>query len=97
MIGKKNNTYKIILEEVALKDTSQSGKKIAFSFENHDNIFEIIDKIEAKNLFNSKYHDIEFAVGLKLFSEVLLRHNKHPLFEELKPAFAQFMKKLKST
>lgn len=37
-----------------------------------------------------------FAIGLKLFSEVMLENKDHPLFEDFKPAFVQFMKKLKS-
>jgi hypothetical protein len=95
MINKKNNKYKIVLEEIALKDGTQSDKLILFEFENHDNIFDIIKKIEQKNIFNNKDHDIEFAVGLKLFSEIMLRYKNNPLFDELKPAFGEFMKKLK--
>ena len=36
-----------------------------------------------------------FAVGLKLFSEVMLEHRDHPLFQEFLPQFGQFMKNLK--
>ncbi len=93
MIDKKKN--KIVLEKIALKNGTQSDKLILFEFENHDNIFDIIKKIKQKNIFNNKDHGIEFAVGLKLFSEIMLRYRYNPLFDELKPAFGEFMKKLK--
>ena len=37
-----------------------------------------------------------FALGLKLFGQVMLTHRDHPLFEEMGPQFGAFMKKLKS-
>lgn len=42
-------------------------------------------------------NDKLFAVGLKLFSEVLLQNRKNPLFEDIAPAFRDFMKKLKNS
>lgn len=94
-MSNKTNIYKIFLQEVTLKDGTQSGKNIEFEFENHDNIFEIINKIQEKNLFNDKNQAVEFSLGLKLFSEVMLKNKDNPLFEELKPAIGEFMKKLK--
>jgi hypothetical protein len=35
------------------------------------------------------------AVGLKLFSEVMLENRGHPLFAEFAPHFRDFMKTLK--
>jgi hypothetical protein len=94
-MNKKNNVYRIHLEEVALKDGTPSEKTIAFEFENHDNIFAIIEKMQETNLLGDKAQAVEFALGIKLFSEVMLKQKDNPLFEELKPAFGQFMKKLK--
>ncbi len=37
----------------------------------------------------------ESAIGLKLFSEVMLKHCEHPLFAELRPTFRAFMKQIK--
>ncbi|MEN8764598.1 DUF3861 family protein, partial [Wenyingzhuangia sp.] len=39
---------------------------------------------------------VEFAIGLKLFSEVMLKNKDNPLFEEFRPAFSALMKKIKS-
>jgi len=61
-------------------------------FDNHDDIFAIIERIQRKNLFNDKNQATEFATGLKMFSEVILKNRKHPLFEEISPAFSEFIK-----
>jgi hypothetical protein len=34
-------------------------------------------------------------LGLKLFSEVIIRNRHNPLFEDFAPSFKEFMKKLK--
>lgn len=94
---KKNNSYRIILEEVALKEPTDSPKKLDFEFVNHDDIFKIIEMSKSKNIFGNENDSVEFSLGLKLFSEVMLRHRDHPLFAELKPAFGEFMKKLKNS
>ncbi|MBN7803699.1 DUF3861 family protein, partial [Algoriphagus aestuariicola] len=36
-----------------------------------------------------------FAVGLKLFSEVMIENRKHPVFAPLREAFKEFMVGLK--
>lgn len=61
---------------------------------NH-NTFSIIKMHEDKNLFGNKQDAIEFSIGLKLFSEIILKNKENPLFEDLVPAFRDFMKKLK--
>ena len=59
--------------------------------------FKIIDVMREKNLFEEKNHSIEFAIGLKMFGEVILKNKNLPLFKEFYPAFGDFMKKLKSS
>ena len=86
-MGKKNNKYSINLKELVLKDESVAEKNLEFEFENHDNIFNIIDILKAKNLFDNNNESVEFAVGLKLFSEVMLKNRKHELFEFYRPGF----------
>ncbi|WP_293946896.1 MULTISPECIES: DUF3861 domain-containing protein [unclassified Sphingobacterium] len=94
---KKNNKYKIHLQELGLKDGSQEQRSIKFEFENHDNILSLIEKTKDSGRFENKSDNIEFIVGLKLFSEVMLRNKDNPLFKEFLPAFKDFMKELKST
>lgn len=82
---KKNNRYKILLQELELKDGKQSGKSIEFEFQNHDNIFSIIENIKKKQLFENKSESTEFIAGLKSFNDVVMcnkRHSCSPLFRQ---------------
>lgn len=93
---KRNNRYHIYLKELSLKDGSAPEKTLSFDFENHDDLFKIFDLIQSKQIFDNEQTAHEFSLGLKLFTEVMLTNKQHPLFEELRPAVVEFMKKLKS-
>ncbi|MDI5898952.1 DUF3861 domain-containing protein [Flavobacterium yafengii] len=95
---KRSNKYKITLEQVSLMNEDvKSSDPLILEFENHDEIFKIIDVMREKNLFEEKNHSTEFAIGLKMFGEVILKNKNLPLFKEFYPAFGDFMKKLKSS
>lgn len=85
--------YRVTLEK--LDEQQQTTQALSFNTENHDDIFNILDKVDDKFGF-SEAQTQSFIVGLKLFGEVMMQERKHPLFEELGPQFKQFMKKLKS-
>lgn len=94
---KRSHEYKLKLEYLNdSKGETINVDPIELIFENHDNVFSIIEKMQNKDLFNDQQQATEFAIGLKLFSEVMLKNRKNPLFEELAPAFGEFMKKLKA-
>lgn len=94
---KRTNKYHLTLKLLqSASGESNTFKQLELEFNNHDEIFEIIERIKAKNLFEDKEQGTEFAIGLKMFSEVMIKNRNHPLFEELKPAFQTFMKRLKS-
>jgi hypothetical protein len=94
---KRANKYKLTLEQVSLmNEETILSEPLSLEFENHDEIFTIIEKIKEKKLFGDENQSTEFAIGLKMFSEVMLKNRKHPLFEDFFPAFGEFMKKLKS-
>lgn len=93
---KRNNKYHLQLKEISLKDGSAGDKELDFDFENHDDLFKIFEVIKSKNIFEDENTAHEFALGLKLFTEVMLKKKQHPLFEDLRPAIMEFMKKLKS-
>ncbi|MCS3869880.1 hypothetical protein J3D55_002796 [Chryseobacterium ginsenosidimutans] len=76
---KRSNKYQIELKELSLKDGSDGGKNLTFDFENHDDLFQIFDVIKAKNVFDNEQTAHEFALGLKLFTEVMLKNKQHPL------------------
>lgn len=86
------NRYKIYLKEVA-EDVSPT---LEFEFENHDNLFFIIEKMKASNIFDDDLDAEKFALGLKLFSSVMMKHRNKDVFSNFEPAFITFMKNLKS-
>lgn len=94
---KRSNKYYLTLslKEYANGETTPA-KELGIEFDNHDEIFSIIEKIKDKNLFDNHQETTQFALGLKLFSEIKLKHRKNPLFDELNEVFPAFMKKLKS-
>lgn len=91
-----NNQYHILLTEVEKKDGTKSGKQMDFSFENHDDIFHLLEGAQDKTWFDNPKTNIEFVMGLKLFGEVMIKNRQNPLFAEVMPAFTQMMKKLKA-
>ena len=94
---KKTNKYHLTLklQQYANGDTAPE-KQFEFGFDNHDEVFSIIERIQEKDPFNDVEQAAQFALGLKLFSEVMLKNRQHQLFEELGAIFPVFMKKLKS-
>lgn len=96
-MSKRAYQYHLRLEQV---DSAQPGgpqhEPLELNFENHDDIFNIVERLQARNLFAEPSQSTEFAIGLKLFSEVMLKNRQHPLFEELAPAFKAFMQRLKA-
>lgn len=94
---KKTNKYhlELRLNQYANGETLPA-KELEFDFDNHDEIFAIIERLKEKDPFNDPSQAVQFALGLKLFGEVKLKNRNHPLFEELNTVFGAFMKKLKS-
>jgi hypothetical protein len=93
----KYNHYSITLEHIHQPKGEALHKPVQLEFDNHDDIFSIIEKLQQKNHFKDEGQSAEFAIGLKMFGEVILRNKDNPLFEDLMPAFTAFMKKLKSS
>src|SRR6218665_596886 len=94
---KRSNKYYLTLslKQYANGET-EPAKELGIEFDNHDEIFGIIDRIKEKNLFADDSEAVQFAIGLKLFSEIKIKNSKNPLFDELNEVFPVFMKKLKS-
>lgn len=93
---KKGNHYKLTLEQTELLDKDVPLQApIVLDFMNHDEIFKIIEMIKSKNPFENENQSVEFAIGLKLFLEVVMKNKNNPIFEDLLPAIKVFMPKLK--
>lgn len=96
-MAKRTNKYKLTLQQISLMNEETAfSEPLLLEFENHDEIFKIIDIMRQNNLFGDKNQSTEFAIGLKMFSEVLLKNKNHPLVKDFFPSFGNFMKKLKS-
>lgn len=87
------NRYKITLEQIGGDGDVQ--RSAGFGFENHDDVFRIIGKMNESGLFADEAEAMRFGVGLKLFASVMMCHRQEPLFSDFEPAFVGFMKKLK--
>ena len=92
----KQHRYRITVEHLADANGAPGTQApLVFEAGNHDEILAIAERIRSRGLFDEGT-SAAFAIGLKLFGEVMLEHRGHPLFDELMPAFRDFMKKLKS-
>ncbi len=92
----KSHRYRITLAHLAGKNADDVlHAPLQFDCTNHDDIFTIIERAAAARLFEGD-ENAAFAVGLKLFSEVMLNHRDDPLFTPLQGAFGEFMKGLKA-
>ena len=66
----------------ALSDRGAIPLKAPLSFDvtNHDDILDIVERIRARDDLNfGPEQSAAFAVGLKLFSEVMIENRKHPV------------------
>lgn len=82
--------YKITVESLDTK------KFVEFETENHDDLFKIFDTALETNNF-AKDETLSLILGLKLFSEVMLKRKDFSPFELLRPHFGAFMKSFKDS
>jgi hypothetical protein len=95
-MAKRAHHYRLRLEQLASAAPDQPTRDLLeLEFTNHDDIFQIINRLQGQQLFAEPGQNAEFAIGLKLFSEVMLKNREHPLFTEFRPAFSELMKRLK--
>jgi len=91
----KQHRYRITVEHVQDPGGNPVTRSpLVFDTGNHDDIFTIVERMRGRGDFDPDTAT-SFAVGLKLFSEVMLENRDHPLFAEFQPHFKQFMKHLK--
>lgn len=94
---KRKNEYLLTIKvtKYANGETTLTNQ-LELEFDSHDEIFGIIKNVQGKHLFDGEDQAAQFALGLKLFSEVMIKNRQNPLFAAFSPAFTQFMKNLKS-
>lgn len=87
------NQYRV---QVTEEGAAVGGPVTSFSFESHDDLRVVLEKVGEKKLFDEE-ETKAFCTGLKIFTGIALKHRSHPLFAELGPHLGEFMKKLKGT
>lgn len=91
----KGHRYRLTLEYLAdPKGNPEDRPPLQVEVANHDDLYAIVERIKAKGLFDAD-EATSFAIGLKLFREVMLRNRGHELFQELDPHMSTFIKTLK--
>ncbi|WP_260704375.1 DUF3861 domain-containing protein [Edaphobacter flagellatus] len=87
--------YRITVEKLAdAKGEAVRGQSLTFYAVNHDDILEIVEKLESRLPFDAGTA-ASLGVGLKLFSGVTLTYRNHPIFTDIHPALSEFIQQLK--
>ena len=93
----KRHHYKVTLEHLADPEGNVPGvEPMQFEVMNHDDIFAMVEKLAGSGRFDGDTSRA-LVVGLKLFGEVMLENKQDPLFANLRPHFAEFMRELKKS
>ncbi len=88
--------YRMELRHTTDTDGNEvQDERLDLEFTNHDDLFEIMERIKSRELFDDDT-SAELVVGMKMLGEVMLRHRDSPLFVEFRDAFNSFMKKVKA-
>ncbi len=87
--------YKYHLQLDKAGNTESETESMEFDFENHDDIFRIVQMLEQSGRFGDSVEVRRFAVGLKLLGGVMMDNRDNELFKDFEPAFGAFMRKLK--
>ena len=83
--------YRVTVESLS---PAAESEPLRFEVENHDDIFAVVRKMSAREDLDAESVKA-FAVGLKLFGEVVLRNRSNPMFGRIMPALGEFMHDLK--
>lgn len=93
----KHHKYRISVQHLEDKQgNAVVDHSLGFVTTNQDEIIEIAERIRSARQIEGD-DAAAFAVGLKLFGEVMLKNRDNPLFTEFRPHFLAFMKKLKAS
>lgn len=83
----------LVPNNTLITSTLEEGR--AFYVTNHGDLLQVLGHTRERGAV-PETEAAEFTIGLKLLSEVLLRHRQEPLFAELFPHLGNFIKKLKN-
>ena len=88
-------SYQVIIEAVPAARTAEGGP-LRFTAENHDDLFAIAQALRTRRVVDPADSDA-FAVGLKLFTEVMLKQRANLLFAPLVQPMREFISRIKAS
>ena len=89
--------YRITIEMLGVRAGSdQDGTSLQFCIDNHDDLLKIAETIRSKRWFD-KDKSASLAIGLKLFSEIVLEKTRDYVFAPLVLPLRNFINRFKST
>lgn len=87
--------YRVTLEKIAgQKGEPVEGEQLSFEAPDHDDIFPIVERVRGRGDLDAD-SAAALAVGLKLFSEVVLQNRQREPFAEVRPALSAFIGSIK--
>lgn len=86
--------YRIRLDAIA-DEGFRDEDSLSFEVANHDDVLAIVRRVNAASVFD-RSEATALAVGLKLFTGVMLRHRHDPLFAGVQPVMRAFIGNLKA-
>lgn len=87
--------YRITIEMLGVRAGSQQdGTSLQFCIDNHDDLLKIAEIIRSKRWFD-KDKSASLAIGLMLFSEIVLEKRHDQLFAPLVLPIRDFIQRLK--
>lgn len=91
----KGHRYRVTIEHVAApKRDAPLQAPLSFETVNHDEILAIVERLRASSHYEAD-EAAALGIGLKLFSEVMLKRRDDPLFAAVQPALRAFIGGLK--
>lgn len=92
----KGHRYRVTIEHVGTpREGVETRPALTFETVNHDEIIAIVERIRASGQY-AEDEAASLGIGLKLFSEVMLKRRDDPLFAALQPAIRAFIGGLKA-
>jgi len=88
------HAYRVNVQNLSDDLAGGGARELTFEVTNHDEIMQLVERVRARGILPDD-EVAAFTIGLKLFSEVMLRHRQEALFSDLFPHFGAFMKRLK--
>lgn len=89
------HTYRLSLTHLSDQRGNPVAKEVCeFEFQNHDDLAAIIERARANETVPAD-EVLEFCIGLKLLTEVAMRHRNEPAFAEFFPHLGAFIRSVK--